>query len=35
VGANGTVLGVALLTWGVLFFYLVRMERRIKELERK
>jgi CcmD family protein len=34
VGANGTVLAVALVTWGALFFYLLRMERRIKELER-
>jgi len=26
---------VALLVWGMLFFYLVRLERRIRELERK
>lgn len=29
------VLGVALLVWGLLFFYIVRLERRIKELEKK
>jgi len=28
------VLGVALLTWGLLFLYLVRLERRIRELEK-
>jgi hypothetical protein len=32
---NAVVLGVALLVWGLVFFYLVRLERRIKELERK
>ena len=34
---NGTwvVLGVALLAWGLLFLYLVRLERRIRQLERK
>jgi len=30
-----TVLSVALVAWGLLFFYLVRLERRIKELERR
>ena len=34
-GGNGTVLGVALITWGALFVYLVKLERRIKELERQ
>jgi CcmD family protein len=29
------VLGVALLTWGLLFFYLWRLERRIKEIEKE
>jgi len=29
------VLGVALLVWGMLFLYLVRLERRIRDLERK
>jgi len=29
------VMGVALLVWGLLFFYVVRLERRIKDLERK
>lgn len=34
---NGSwvVLGVALLTWGLLFFYLTRLERRVKELEKQ
>jgi CcmD family protein len=29
------VLGVALLAWGLLFFYLARLEKRIKELEKR
>jgi CcmD family protein len=29
------VLGVALLVWGLVFFYLWRLDRRVKELERK
>ena len=33
--ANLVVLGVALLVWGLLFFYLARLERRIKELEKR
>lgn len=32
---NVVVLGVSLLTWGLLFFYLIRLERRIKDLERR
>jgi CcmD family protein len=32
---NAVVLGVALLVWGLVFFYLIRLDRRIKELERK
>ena len=32
---NLVVLGVALLTWLLLFFYLMRLERRIKELEKR
>ena len=32
---NLVVLGVALLGWLLLFFYLVRLERRIKELEKR
>lgn len=32
---NAVVLGVALLVWGLVFFYLIRLERRIKELERR
>ena len=32
---NLVVLGVALLVWGLLFFYLARLERRIKELEKR
>jgi hypothetical protein len=33
--ANWVVLGVALLTWGLVFFYLARLEKRIKELEKR
>jgi len=33
--ANMTVLGVSLLVWGLVFVYLWRLERRVKELERK
>jgi hypothetical protein len=33
-GSN-VVMGVSLLTWGLLFYYLVRIERRVKELEKK
>jgi CcmD family protein len=29
------VLGVALLVWGLLFVYLVRLDRRIRELEKR
>ena len=32
---NLVVLGVALLVWGMLFFYLVRLERRIRDLEKR
>ena len=32
---NVVVLAVALLAWGMLFFYLVRLERRIKDLEKQ
>jgi len=32
---NTVVLGVSLLVWGLLFFYLIRLERRIQSLERK
>jgi hypothetical protein len=32
---NLVVLGVALLAWGLLLFYLARLERRIKELEKR
>lgn len=32
---NVVVLGVSLLVWGLLFFYLIRLERRIKDLERR
>jgi CcmD family protein len=30
-----TVLLVALVVWGLLFFYLLRLERRVRDLERK
>jgi CcmD family protein len=29
------VLLVALVVWGLLFFYLLRLERRVRDLERK
>ncbi len=32
---NVVVLGVALLVWALLFFYLLRLERRVRDLERK
>jgi len=28
-------MGVALLTWGLLFFYLSRLDRRIRDLEKR
>jgi hypothetical protein len=35
VTGNAVVLGVCLLVWGLVFFYLIRLERRIKRLEQK
>jgi hypothetical protein len=35
VKGNLVVLGVALLVWGLLFLFLVRVERRVKELEKR
>ncbi len=32
---NLVVMGVALLTWGLLFFYLTRLDRRIRDLEKR
>ena len=32
---NAVVLGVALLTWVLLFTYLMRLDRRVKELEKR
>lgn len=32
---NWVVLGVSLLIWILVFFFLMRLERRIKELERR
>jgi hypothetical protein len=32
---NWVVLGVSLLVWGLLFSWLIRVEKRVKELERK
>jgi len=32
---NWVVMGVALLVWGLLFVYILRVERRIKELEKR
>jgi hypothetical protein len=34
VNGNWVVMGVALLVWGLLFFYLVRLEKRIRDLEK-
>lgn len=33
--ANWVVLGVALLAWGLLFFYLLRLDGRLKDLEKR
>ncbi len=30
-----TVLGVALLVWGLLFVWLIRVEKRVKDLEKR
>jgi hypothetical protein len=35
VNGNLVVLGVALLVWGLLFLYLLRLERRIRDLEKR
>ena len=35
VSGNLVVMGVALLVWGLLFLYILRVERRLKELEKK
>ncbi len=32
---NWVVMGVSLLVWGLLFLYLVRLERRVSELEKR
>ncbi len=32
---NLVVLGVALLVWALLFLYLLRLERRVRELEKR
>lgn len=32
---NAVVLGVSLLVWVLLFFYLMRLDRRVKELEKR
>jgi hypothetical protein len=32
---NWVVLGVSLLVWGLLFSWLIRVEKRVKELEKK
>jgi hypothetical protein len=34
VNGNWVVMGVALLVWGLLFFYLLRLEKRIRDLEK-
>jgi CcmD family protein len=35
VSGNLVVMGVAILVWGLLFVYLVRLDRRLKELEKR
>jgi hypothetical protein len=32
---NWVVLGVSLLVWGLLFFWILRVERRLEEMERQ
>jgi hypothetical protein len=32
---NFVVLGVSLLVWGLLFFWILRVERRVRELEKR
>jgi len=32
---NWVVLGVSLLVWGLLFFWILRVERRLDEMERQ
>ena len=32
---NWVVMGVALLVWGMLFFYILRVERRLTDLEKR
>ena len=34
-GGNLVVLGVALLVWGLLFAWLVRLDRRVRDLEKR
>jgi hypothetical protein len=35
VNGDVVVAGVALLVWGLVFFYLTRLERRVRELEKR
>jgi hypothetical protein len=35
VNGDWVVLGVALLTWGLVFGWLLRLERRIRDLEKR
>jgi hypothetical protein len=32
---NWVVLGVALLVWGLLFFWILRVERRLNDMEKR
>jgi len=32
---NWVVLGVSLMLWGLLFFWILRVERRIREVEKR
>jgi len=35
VTGNAVVLGVSMLVWALLFVYLLRLDRRVKELEKR
>ena len=35
IGADWVVMVVALVVWGALFFYLMRLDRRVRELEKR
>ena len=35
IGADWVVMFVALVVWGAVFFYLLRLERRVRELDKR